>query len=229
MSAKQKSARQTPSLKDEIAASGETAVDSVRAALREESTDNKFLGREFLTWLIFHADDDTGGGGQFQSADGEPFSIQLGERMVLRGVGEGAGEIAAKGPGLSQTADVLYAIAGGMTVREIDCIIEIGERSYTLALSAELFDVKRAKLPGLMAEDDDAKAVERLQLLGELEGLLKAAFRAFLQQRVSPAWDRDHLPRMREFLARAIKETEGRERPGHGHKTPRAAHNGVPG
>lgn len=201
-----------PSMKDQIAASGETEVDGVRAALREDSADRKFLGREFLTWLIFYGDEEAGEDGAFRSAQKESFTMKLGERMVLRGVGEGAGEISAKGPNLAKTADVLYAIAGGMTVREAEIHIELGERTYALTLNADLFDVKRGKLPGLMAEDDDAKAMERLQLLAELEGLLKDSFRTFLKLRLDAAWERDHMPRMREFLARAIKETEGQSR-----------------
>ena len=42
-----------PSLADQIAASGETEVSNTEVSLRDDLADQRFLGREFLTWLVY--------------------------------------------------------------------------------------------------------------------------------------------------------------------------------
>jgi hypothetical protein len=201
--------RREPSLRDEIAASGETEVSAVREALRTDLTDHRFLGREFLTWLIFYADDDgeDGGGGKFPSSDQvDAFRVMIGERAVLKALGDGSGEITARGPATGQVADVRYAIAGGLTVREIDVLFERGDRIWQAAVSAESFDLKRVKLPELLSEEDSERAAERLQLTDDLDAMLRAAYQAFLKVRLDAAWSKDWVPRLRAWLARSILE-----------------------
>lgn len=195
-----------PSLKDQIDASGETEIDPVRAALGEDMTDRRFLGREFLTWLIFHADDENGGG-EFVSTDlVDAFRVIVGERVVLKALGDGSGEITARGAAPAQSADVRYAIAGGLTVREADLLFERGDRTWQAAVSAEQFDLKRVKLPALLSEEDSERAQERLSLLDELDAMLKAAFNAFLAARLAPSWQKSDVPELRGWLARSILE-----------------------
>ena len=42
-----------PSLAEQIAASGETEISKTALSLRDDLADQRFLGREFLTWLVF--------------------------------------------------------------------------------------------------------------------------------------------------------------------------------
>lgn len=198
-----------PSLRDQIAESGETEVSAVREALRSDLTDHRFLGREFLTWLIFYADDDgeDGGGGKFVASEhADAFRVVIGERAVLKALGDGSGEITARGPATGQVADVRYAIAGGLTVREIDVLFERGDRIWQAAVSAESFDLKRVKLPELLSEEDTERATERLQLTEDLDAMLRAAYQTFLSVRLDARWAKDWVPRLRAWLARSILE-----------------------
>jgi hypothetical protein len=194
-----------PSLRDQIKESGETEADPLKAAAREDRLDRKFFGREFLTWLIYQADDD-GGGGHFKEEDGGPFRVHLGERVTLKALGEGAGEIAARGAAPAQSAEIRYAIAGGLTVREADLVLTRGDQVFQAAVSAELFDLRRVKLPALLSEDDVSRAEERLQLLDDLIAMLRAAYRDFLRARLKPTWESEDVPRLRLWLARSILE-----------------------
>lgn len=195
-----------PSLREAIAESGETEVDKTRAALVLELEDRRFLGREFLTWLIYHSDDDNGGGDFAESELCDAFRIIVGERIVLKALGEGSGEIAAKGPAPATTPDVRYAIAGGLTVRELDLIFERGDRLWQAAVAAEGFDLRRVKLPALMSEEDSERLSERLELLDELDKMLQAAFRTFLRLRLAANWATEELPHLRGWLAHSILE-----------------------
>jgi len=204
-----KSRRGEPSLREAIAESGETAADPTQQALAAELDDRRFLGREFLTWLIFHSDDENGGGAFAESELCDAFRVVVGERVVLKALGEGTGEITARGVAPAATPDVRYAIAGGLTVREVDLIFEQGDRGERLwqaAVSAEGFDLRRVKLPALLSEEDGDRLNERLELLGELDRMLQAAFRSFLRLRLKPSWQNEELPRLRTWLARSILE-----------------------
>jgi hypothetical protein len=201
--------KREPSMREQIEASGETEVSAVREALRTDLTDHRFLGREFLTWLIFYADDDgeDGAGGKFAATEeADAFRVIIGERAVLKALGDGSGEITARGPATGQVADVRYAIAGGLTVREIDVLFERGDRIWQAAVSAESFDLKRVKLPELLSEEDSERAAERLQLTDDLDAMLRAAYRTFLTVRLDAAWSKDWVPRLRAWLARSILE-----------------------
>jgi hypothetical protein len=220
--------RGEPSLREQIADSGETELSATRRALTEELTDRRFLGREFLTWLVYHADGSSGdgdlldgdnggpleldlgedsGSGRFDASDRcEAFRVLIGERVILKALGDGSGEITARGAATGHSADVRYAIAGGLTVREVDLLFARGDRIWQAAASAENFDLKRVKLPSLLSEEDSERAHERLQLISDLDAMLRAAYDAFLRARLHPAWQTETIPRLRVWLARSILE-----------------------
>ncbi|HEX2568228.1 MAG TPA: hypothetical protein VH877_01635 [Polyangia bacterium] len=195
-----------PTLAEEIEASGETPVDEREAAERADREDYAFLAREFLTWLVYHAEEE---GGTFAGTKEVPaFVIQFGGRLVLRTLVGAVTEVALKGPSPVGSADLRYAVAGGLSVKEADLVLEQDERVWTFALSAEYFDLKRVKLPEVLdkeeaeqAERDDAqRADERLLLLGTLDEALRAAFAHFLELRSRPAWSKSIVPALRAWL-----------------------------
>lgn len=218
--------RGEPSLRDQIAESGETEQSATRLALNEELTDRRFLGREFLTWLVYHADGsstdaslldddaepdfdplDESGSGRFDKSERcDAFRVLIGERVILKALGDGSGEITARGAATGQSADVRYAIAGGLTVREVDLLFARGDRIWQAAANAENFDLKRVKLPALLSEEDSERAHERLELISDLDAMLRAAYDTFLRVRLTAAWQSETVPRLRVWLARSILE-----------------------
>ncbi len=144
-------------------------------------TDRRFLGREFLTWLVMKAEGD---GTTFES-DEEDFKVNLGNRVLCKALGDGSAEIAARG---DDPLEVRYAIAGGLTVRELDVLFSSGDRAWSLAVSAENFDLKRVKLPALLSEEDAERAHERLELIGQADAMLECAYGHFLSVRLSTEW-----------------------------------------
>ena len=200
--------RGEPSLREQIAESGETEQSATRLALNEELTDHRFLGREFLTWLVYHADGsstdsslldadadepdfdplDESGSGRFDKSERcDAFRVLIGERVILKALGDGSGEITARGAATGQSADVRYAIAGGLTVREVDLLFARGDRIWQATANAENFDLKRVKLPALLSEEDSERAHERLQLISDLDAMLRAAYDTFLRVRLTAA------------------------------------------
>ena len=150
---------------------------------------------------MWHADTE---GGTF-AGDGDlpDFAIQFGGRLTLR-AGDGAvSEVVLKGAAPGVSADVRYALAGGLGVKEAELQLVFAgdeERGYLFTLPAEHFDLKRVKIPALLTEEDDDRADERLMLLSSLDAALERAFRHFLTVRVTPAWSRTVVPGLRRWL-----------------------------
>jgi hypothetical protein len=190
--------RREPTLADEIADSGETAASAAETAEREVKDDLVFLGREFLTWLVFHAETD---GGSFDGDDEVPaFAIAFGGRLTLRSPAGMVTDMVLKGPAPVGSADLRYALAGGLAVKEAELRLEQGDRGWSFALAAENFDLKRVKLPALLDEENDDPGDERMQLLGALEAALRHAFAHFLALRLKPAWTKSVVPAIRAWL-----------------------------
>lgn len=187
-----------PSLKDEIAESGETELTDAERAEREQREDHAFLAREFLTWLVYHAEID---GGSFEGKkDLSPFTITFGGKVTLRTPAGLVTDMVLKGPSPVGSPDLRYALAGGLAVKEADLLLSQDDRVFHFGLAAEHFDLKRVKLPELLSEGEEERADERLTLLAQLDAALKAAFAAFLEIRCKPAWGKQVVPAIRAWL-----------------------------
>lgn len=189
-----------PSLREEIAASGETELTLEEKAERELADDATFLGREFLTWLVFFADTD---GGEFAAAGDLPaFTIQFGNRLILRSPLGQITDLAMKGPSPVGSADLRYVLAGGLQVRQAELGIEVGDDQYIVVVETPYFDIKRCKLPDLELEEEDAELVaeERLQRIRLVNQLIAAAFEQFLTLRTSGARWKRTLEKLRVWL-----------------------------
>ncbi len=194
-------APKTPSLRDEIAASGETELTPEQQAERELADDATFLGREFLSWLVFHAEEE---GGEFAATDDLPaFTIQFGNRLVLRAPLGQITDVTLKGPAPVGTSDLRYALAGGLQVRQAELGIEVGDDVYGVVLETPYFDLKRVKLPDLELEEEDAEllAEERLLRLRLVNRLVETAFAEFLRLRASGRWKKT-IEKIRAWLKR---------------------------
>jgi hypothetical protein len=201
--APRRATKREPTLREEIAASGETEIDEGARAEREDREELGFLGREFLTWLVFHADEGNGElKGDRELAD---FRIVPGGKLTLSTMGGVVSELVLKGSAPASSPELRYAIAGGLSVKELDLRLDEGDRAWLFALEARHLDLKRVKLPALMTEEDDARTDERLHLIGRLDRAVRVAFAQFLELRSSPAWTRTTIPALRRWLA-AFKE-----------------------
>ena len=179
--------------------SGETPVSAEAAAEREVRDDVTFLAREFLTWLVFLAET---AGGEFAGDDAVPaFTIAFAGRVTLRTPAGLVTDMTLKGPSPVGSADLRYALAGGLAVKEAELRLEQGERLYTFGLAAEHFDLKRVKLPALLDEDADDPSFERVALLTRLDDALRFAFERFLVVRTAPAWGAEVVPAIRAWLS----------------------------
>lgn len=170
-----------------------------------------FLGREFLTWLAYHADAREG---LFPAAGESPaFSLAFGERVTLRSLTGEIGEMRVRGETPAGSTDVRFAFAGGMTVREADLVARCRGREYRFRLTADRFEVRGARLPtdvdrapdAERASARDAKVEDRLSRLEDVDSFVERAFGAFLALRRSEAW-KDAVADVRDWIAEALSD-----------------------
>lgn len=157
--------------------------------------DRRFLGREFLTWLIYAASADNDGLSVGPTEHCGAFQVRIGERIGMRALGQGVGEFTARGVAPAETADVRYCLAGGHTVRACEVYFQRGERVTAAMILADGFDLSRVRLPALLT---------RLDLIDEVEAMLRAAYGKFLRIRLH-SWA-DTIGAIGEWLRRSLEQ-----------------------
>jgi len=162
-------------------------VSPESAQAREEG---RFLGYEFLTWLWFTSE---GHGGKLALEDGRQAEIHPGERMVLSRPDDGRERVVCLSPAVS-LHEARTALQRGKMVEELQLCLRVGESEYSLRLDADLGSVRSLRTPRRLrepSEEDDADGffLEKMFFLEEVFECLDAAYRAFLAQRLSKAWE----------------------------------------
>lgn len=164
----------------------------------------RFLGREFLTWLVHRAEE---GGGRFE-VDGDVVEITLGERIVLEG-GHDRSRLTVVGEG-DVRPELGAGLRRGKLIDRARLAITRGERRWELALDGGLLTYDALRCPKLGERDaafaDDPRAAFendlflRLADVEETIGVLDRLFADFCRLRGASAWTARSLPELRAWV-----------------------------
>ncbi|MFZ2445425.1 MAG: recombination-associated protein RdgC [Syntrophobacteraceae bacterium] len=171
-------------------------------------SEGRFLGFEFLTWLWYYIERM---GGSIQAGE-KVANIHLGERMVLVLPGDGKERVIC-----TSQANFLHeartALRQGKVVEEMQLFFIVGDNEYMLTLDSSLWALKGLKtpkqLPDYGQEDPDGRFLEKMYFIEEVFATLDALYARFLADRLTPGWDTDTLPQLKQW----IEEGEGRTAP----------------
>jgi hypothetical protein len=155
-----------------------------------------WLGRELLTWLLWRSESTD----PVVAHDGEDVFVVFTGRVVLRGVQGDVVELTARGAAAAYSAEVKRALDAGLLVHQARMQITRGERTFDLTLDAEFLDVRAAKLPALLTEEEDDRLLERIALAEELTALVDALAGAFLAARADKSWSRKTVPALKRWM-----------------------------
>lgn len=156
-----------------------------------------WLGRELLTWLLWRSE----AAEPLLTFEKQELSVLLADRLVLRGIAGDVIESTVRGATAPYSPLVRRALDRGLLVHQARLHLAHGERNYQVTLDAEFFDIKSAKLPALVAEEEDDQLQERLYLSEQLAGLVRALIESFLELRSSPRWAKAEVPAMKEWMS----------------------------
>lgn len=163
--------------------------------------EGKFLGYEFLTWLWFFMETSEG---ILRFSENRQVEVYLGERLILSHPEDGKERIIC-----TTQAHSLYeartALQQGKLVEEMQLTIKIGGEEYPLTLDTSLWTFKGLKtpkqLPDREEEDSDGRFLEKMYFLENVFDGLDALYGHFLSQRLSPSWESDSLPLLKQWIA----------------------------
>jgi hypothetical protein len=155
-----------------------------------------WLGRELLTWLLWRSE----AGDPLVEVDGAGLGVLFTGRVLLRGFAGDVAELSARGVAAPYAPQVRRALASGLLVHQARLRLTHGERSFEVTLDAEHLQVRSAKLPELLTEEEDDRAAERLDLCEQLGRFVDALVDAFLAERSGKAWARKTVPALRAWM-----------------------------
>lgn len=166
----------------------------------DDIQDFAFLGREFLTWLLWSADR---GEASFADDEGD-FAVAFGNRARLQGVGSDVTDAVLKGRAPAHGVEVRAGLGAGRTLREAELRLVRGEREFAFTLIAETLDLKSVKLPARLKDEGDDRLSDRMALLDELEKCIQVMYLAFIKERTRPVWSRSVVPALRTWVAEGL-------------------------
>ena len=165
----------------------------------------RFLGREFLTWLVHRIEED---GGRVEHA-GQVTEIQLGDRIVLAGGADDRARLTLVGAGDVRT-EMGAGLRRGKLIDRARLVLVRGERRWELVLDGGMLVYESVRCPVLGERDaaaagDPRAAFEndlflRLADVDDALGVIDALFTEFCAVRGSAAWQERALPALRAWV-----------------------------
>ena len=172
------------------------------AAIEGLHRNRAYLGREFLTWILWASND----GRALCVVEGADVTVLVTGRVVLRGLAGEATELAVKGHLSAYSAVVRFALDQGLLVHSARLRIEWHEQVYEFTLDAEYLDVRAAVVPKGEAgsseddADDGPEALHRLESAERVGALIDGLWQAFMEIRLHSNWGRRTVPAMKKWM-----------------------------
>jgi hypothetical protein len=163
-----------------------------------------YLGREFLTWLLWRSES----GDVLIEHEGEGVTVLFMGRVTLRGVAGDVTEMSAKGTLAPYSEQVKHSLDRGLLVAQARLRLTNGEKEYEVTLDSEFLDVRAAKLPALMSEEEDDQLSERLFLTEQLAAMVDGLVKDYLGIRAGKAWSKQVVPAMKAWMRGEEKGTD---------------------
>ena len=135
------------------------------------------------------------------SYEKKPVTVVFNGKLLLRAANGDVTEAQVKGVTSPYSKLVKQALTKGLLVHSAKVQLTWNEQVYDIALDAEFFDIRSAKLPTLLQEEEDDKLTERLELATRASMITDALVAAFIKERTSKAWSSKIVPALKEWMA----------------------------
>jgi hypothetical protein len=165
----------------------------------------RFLGREFLTWLVWTIEE---GGGRIER-DGTIVELQLGDRVTLAGTAADRARLTVAGTG-DLRAEMGAGLRRGKLLDQAKLVIVQGERRWELSLDGGLLTYDGLRCPPLgprdaAAPEDRRAAFEndlylRLADVDAAVAVVDGLFAEFCRARASSSWRSQTLSSLRAWV-----------------------------
>jgi len=137
----------------------------------------QFLGREFLTWLLFKAATEEG---VFRLEDGGEVQVLFERAMTLEGENPAREMTTIKVDDPTDSAEVMLSLKLGKKVSRARLLLEAGGNEYAFTLDGATLSLRSVKLPDSMAMDSLEVMAEKAEFATKLEDTLQKLFIDFI-------------------------------------------------
>lgn len=155
-------------------------------------------GRDFLTWLWYFSEQETGGMLEVPEVGGCSFTIEGPLTFALAGEADGAAENTLKnGNSPLRAAEAKAALSVGKKLKKAKFYLEHEEKVWQGMFDADTFSFGGMKLPEGEEMEPDDRLEERMEYMNTFRLALAAFFKKFVETLLSSDW---------EFEERKIRE-----------------------
>ena len=158
----------------------------------------RFLGSEFLMWLWFKTETHDG---LMQLGEHGDLEVVFDDSLVLEAYLAETERNTFTGGAPAYSPEAKVALQQGKRVARAKLAVIKEGREWTFTLKAEGMDFSSVKIPAVLSRQEDEKFYERMYLVDELEDIVDALYKEFLQIRLSDQWHDRMVPAMREWVA----------------------------
>ncbi|UQZ89119.1 hypothetical protein C4J81_07875 [Deltaproteobacteria bacterium Smac51] len=175
------------------------------AAFLDMWQEKYFLGQEFLTWLWITSEIN---GNYLVIQPQGSVEVWFESRLQLES-GEGGDKksVTCQNPG-AEWSEAYTALRRSKKLTRGRLKVRSEEKEWSLSLAADSLTPQGVKFPKTFThgedEEDDSltgRFMERVALLNELNGIIEALFKQFLELRLSAAWSEKILPDLNRWLS----------------------------
>lgn len=165
----------------------------------------RFLGREFLTWLVYHLEEE---GGRIER-DGDFVELALGDHITLAGGPEGQARLTLVDPG-DVRPELGVSLRRGKLIDKARLAITRHDRRWEVTVDGGLLTYDSLRCPplgdkDLQLQDDPRAGFEndlflRLADVDDAIAVLDGLLAEFCRVRASSSWRAETLPALREWV-----------------------------
>ncbi len=161
----------------------------------------RYLGREFLTWLWYRSALQSG----VFEVDGHdgPLEVWFDAKLTLEAQGDIKESNVIKAENPTETSEAQAALLSGKLVSDARLRVVSGQKQWTLAIKGDTLGLSGVKIPALLSREDDDQLYERFMLIEEIEDMVHALFRSFMELRIDDEAWRPEVQAIRAWVHRA--------------------------
>jgi hypothetical protein len=156
-----------------------------------------FLGSEYLMWLWFKAECFDG---LFDLPEHGRIELAFDDQLTLEAYLAETERNMFRGGAPAYSPEAKTALREGKRVQAAKLRIIKEGREWTVKLKAETLGFSGVKIPSLLSKHEEEQFYERMYLLDELEEILDALYREFIDIRLSHAWHDAMLPAIQDWV-----------------------------
>ena len=169
--------------------------------LLEKARETEFLGNEFLVWLWFRSETDSG---LFDLGDKGTAELWFDGKITLQSETERGVETITCASETPNMKEARFALAEDKRIIQAAIKLDISDDQWSFILDSTWMNFKTFKSPRVIQdreEDPDGIFYEKMFLIEKAVSVMDEIYRSFMKLRVSPEWETEERPALVKWIS----------------------------